>query len=88
MQPQAATLQLCFGRSDAVASIRAMVKQGGSETAEKDGSKLFNVAHPRCQRSIHGRGCYPACGLRVPARHTETHLFFKRVQNMFMDLFR
>jgi hypothetical protein len=29
----------------AVAWIRAMVKQGGSETADNDGSKLVNVAH-------------------------------------------
>jgi hypothetical protein len=29
-----------------------MVKQGGSETAEYDGSKLVNVAHSRCQRSL------------------------------------
>jgi hypothetical protein len=29
----------CFGRSAAVANIRAMVKQGGSETAEIDASK-------------------------------------------------
>ena len=36
----------CFGRSAAVANVRAMVKQGGSETAENDGSKLVNVAHP------------------------------------------
>jgi hypothetical protein len=27
-------------------SVRAMVKQGGSETAENDGSKLVNVLHP------------------------------------------
>jgi hypothetical protein len=38
-----------------------MVKHGGSETAENDGSKLVNVAHPRCQRLLPGRGCYPAC---------------------------
>jgi hypothetical protein len=49
----------CFGRSDAVDSVRAMVKQGGSETAENDGSKLVNMAHPRCQRSLPDRGCYP-----------------------------
>jgi len=29
-------------------NVRAMVKQGGSETAEKDGSKLVNVAYSRC----------------------------------------
>jgi hypothetical protein len=56
----------CFGRSAAVANVRAMVKQGGSETAENDGSKLVNVAHPRCQRSLPGRGCYPACRRRNP----------------------
>jgi urease gamma subunit len=52
VQPQAATMQrlqlasAVLGRSAAVASVRAMVKQGGSETAENDGSKLVNVAHP------------------------------------------
>jgi hypothetical protein len=44
VQPQAVTLQL----ASAVASVRAMVKQGGSETAENDGSKLLNVARPQC----------------------------------------
>jgi hypothetical protein len=43
VQPQAVTLQLAS--AVAVASVRAMVKQGGSETAENDGSKLLNVAH-------------------------------------------
>jgi hypothetical protein len=43
---ESATLQpACFGRSVAVASVRAMVKQGESETAENDGSELLNVAH-------------------------------------------
>ena len=51
----------CFGRSDAVDSVRAMVKQGGSETAENDGSKLLNVENPQCQPSLPGLCCYPAC---------------------------
>ena len=51
----------CFGRSAAVAYVRTMVKQGGSETAENDGSKLVNMGHPRCQPSLPCRCCYPAC---------------------------
>ncbi len=35
-----------------MASVHAMVKQGGSETTEKDDSKLLNVSHSRCQRSL------------------------------------
>ena len=38
-----------------MASVHAMVKQGGSETTEKDDSKLLNVSHSRCQRSLPGR---------------------------------
>jgi hypothetical protein len=49
----------CFGRSAAEANVRAVVNQGGSETAENDGSKLVNVAHLRCQWSLPGRGCNP-----------------------------
>jgi hypothetical protein len=35
----------CLGRSAAETNVRPMVKQGGSETAENDGSKLVNVVH-------------------------------------------
>ena len=48
----AAVAAACFGRSVAVACVGTMVKQGGSETAENDGRKLVNAAHPRCQRSL------------------------------------
>ena len=36
-----------------------MVKQGGSETAENDASKLVNVSHLGCQRSLPGRSDIP-----------------------------
>ena len=36
----------CFYCSTAVANVRVMVKQVGSETAENDVSKLVNVKHP------------------------------------------
>jgi hypothetical protein len=82
----------CFGRSAAVASVRAMVKQGGSETAENDGSKLLNVAQLRCQRSLPGRGCYLACRRGhpdpPPLGMTETSLFLKETKNMCTDSFR
>ena len=82
----------CFGRSAAVASVRAMVKEGGSETAKNDGSKLLNVAQPRLQRSMPGRGCYLACRRRhpdtPPRGMTETSLFLKETKNMCADLFR
>ena len=50
------------------ANVRVMVKQGGSEMAENDFTKLVNVMHPRCQPSLPGRCCYPACRFHVPGR--------------------
>jgi hypothetical protein len=73
----AATLQLAsLRRSAAVASLRAMAKKRGSETAENDGSKLVNVSHLRCQRSLPGRSCYPACRRRHPARGSRVYGIF------------
>jgi hypothetical protein len=67
----AAPLQLASSFFAAVANVGAqmmMVKQGGSETADNVGSKLVNVAHSRCQRSLPGRSCYPARRRHYPAR--------------------
>jgi hypothetical protein len=74
----------CFGRSVVVASVRAMVKQGGSETAENDGSKLLNVTQPRLHLSLPGRCCYLACRSRhpdtPPSRDDGDKSVFKRNQ--------
>ena len=58
----------CFGRSTCgsmgerlLHSGQRMVKQEGSETAENDGSMQVNVAHPQCQLSLPGHGCYRTC---------------------------
>jgi len=81
----AAAAAACFGRSAAVACVRTMVKRRGSETAENDGRKLVNVARPRCQRSLPGRGCYPAyrcrCRFPPPKAATETLRFSKETKN-------
>jgi hypothetical protein len=67
-----------------------MVKQGGSETAENDVSKLVNVAQ------VNGLCLVTAATLRAvtvippppPRRMTETRLFLKETKNMYADLFR
>jgi hypothetical protein len=56
-----------------------MVKQRGSETAENDGSKLVNLAHPRCQPSLPARGCYPACS---QPRLSQTSVFKETKKNV------
>jgi len=79
-----------FGRSAAVANVRAMVKQGGSETAENDGecgapSMSAVFAWSRLT------DC-PACRVRVPARGgpgtRRPDPFFKETEKMSADLFR